>query len=339
MLLLAALIFAGGNIHLYQSLNAAKEEKLVAEEEQKALEKKIEKLEQEEETLQKEIKEEKKKTEQLGQEQTAQKEEEAETLPNASEDEDDKVAENNSESMEESDNIKLVMNAHIAERVGAGEDWQVYVKRLSDGLEVSAGSGQMRAASLIKLYIMGAVYSDYDEIVNENGKETVDSFLSSMITVSDNDSANSLTAMLGKGDSEAGKAAVNDYCSQNGYKDTYMGRMLLESNAKGENYTSAADCGKFLEGVYNETMPHSAEMMALLKQQERTEKIPAGIPEGVETANKTGELDIVENDAAIIFNGNAPYILCVLSDNVSDAAGARENIKNLSADIYNAMSK
>lgn len=339
MLLLAALIFAGGNIYLYQSLNAAKEEKLAAEEEQKALEKKIEKLEQEEETLRKEIEEEEKKTEQLGQEQTAQKEEEAETLPNASEDEDDKVTENNSESTEESDNIKLVMDAHIAERVGAGEDWQVYVKRLSDGLEVSAGSGQMRAASLIKLYIMGAVYGDYDEIVSENGKEAVDSLLSSMITVSDNDSANSLTAMLGKGDSEAGKAAVNDYCSQNGYKDTSMGRMLLESNAKGENYTSAADCGKFLEGVYNETMPHSAEMMALLKQQERTGKIPAGIPEGVETANKTGELDIVENDAAIIFNGDAPYILCVLSDNVSDAAGARENIKNLSGDIYNSMSK
>ena len=75
------------------------------------------------------------------------------------------------------DNIKLVMNAHIAERVGAGEDWQVYVKRLSGGLEVSAGRGQMRAASLIKLYIMGAVYSDYDEIVNEDEKETVDSLL------------------------------------------------------------------------------------------------------------------------------------------------------------------
>lgn len=334
VLLLAVFVFAGGNIYLYQSLKVAKEEKFAAAEEQEALEKKIEKLEKEEETLRKEIEEEKKKTEELGQGQTAQKEGNAENLPNISEDEDNKETENNSKSTEESDNIKLVMDAHIAERVGAGEDWQIYVKRLSDGLEISAGSGQMRSASLIKLYIMGAVYNCYDEIASENGKETVDRLLSSMITVSDNDSANSLTAMLGKGDSEAGKAVVNDYCSQNGYNDTSMGRMLLESNAKGENYTSAVDCGKFLEGIYNETMPHSAEMMALLKQQERTGKIPAGIPEEVETANKTGELDIVENDVAIIFNGNAPYILCVLSDNVSDAAGARENIKNLSSDIY-----
>ncbi len=335
VLLLAILIFAGGNIYLYQSLKAVREEKLAAAEEREALEKKIEKLEKEEETLHKEVEEEKEKTKQ---EQTEKKEENEEALPDTSEDEEDKAAESSSKSTEESDNIKLVLDAHIAERVGTGEDWQVYVKRLSDGLEVSAGSGQMRSASLIKLYIMGAVYSHYDEIVSANGKETVDGLLSSMITVSDNDSANSLTGMLGKGDPEAGKAVVNDYCTQNGYKDTSMGRMLLESNANGENYTSASDCGKFLEGVYNETMPHSAEMMSLLKQQERTGKIPAGIPDGIETANKTGELDVVENDAAIIFNGNAPYILCVLSDNVSDAAGARENIKNLSADIYKNIS-
>ncbi len=32
------------------------------------------------------------------------------------------------------------------------------------------------------------------------------------------------------------------------------------------------------------------------------------MPSGVQTANKTGELDTVENDAAIVFKDNAPYV-------------------------------
>ena len=82
-----------------------------------------------------------------------------------------------------------------------------------------------------------------------------------------------------------------------------MGRMLLESNENGENYTSAIDCCEFLKKVYLNQCNHSLEMLRYLKQQERTDKIPAGVPDEVEVANKTGELNDVENDAALILNG------------------------------------
>ena len=62
----------------------------------------------------------------------------------------------------------------------------------------------MQAASLIKLYIMGAVYENYDQITGQYGRDSVDSNLYSMITVSDNDAANTLTTYLGGGDSAAG---------------------------------------------------------------------------------------------------------------------------------------
>ncbi len=45
--------------------------------------------------------------------------------------------------------------------------------------------------------------------------------------------------------------------------------------------------------------------MAYLKAQQLRSKIPDGVPSGVQTANKTGELDTVENDAAIVFKDNA----------------------------------
>lgn len=82
----------------------------------------------------------------------------------------------------------------------------------------------------------------------------------------------------------------------------------------------------FLKNIYENKLEHSEDMLNLLKQQTRTEKIPKGIPSGVETANKTGELDHVENDAAIVFDGENPYIICVMADNLSDTTEARREL-------------
>lgn len=233
--------------------------------------------------------------------------------------------------------VRENIEANIAGRTAAGEQWQAYVCRLSDQTEEMSGSGRMTAASLIKLYIMGAVYEKYDSITGQNGKERVDSLLRSMITVSDNDAANSLTVMLGQGDAASGRAVVTDYCARNGYGDSSMGRMLLETGTDRENYTSVRDCGVFLRRVYQGEMAHGEEMMSLLKQQQRRGKIPAGVPSGVVVANKTGELADVENDAAVVFKDNCPYILCVMSGNVGDTAAARQTIVNISSGVYNNM--
>ena len=65
------------------------------------------------------------------------------------------------------------------------------------------------------------------------------------------------------------------------------------------------------------------------------EKIPAGLPDGVTVANKTGELDRVENDAAVVLTENSPYILCVMSENLGDTASARQAIVSISSEVYN----
>lgn len=230
--------------------------------------------------------------------------------------------------------VQESVSAILSGRSGSGENWQVYVRRLSDHAQESFGEGRMIAASLIKLYIMGAVYESYDVLAAQNGKDYIDSLLRAMITVSDNDSANALTEMLGQGDAAAGRTAVTDYCIRNGYNDSSMGRMLLETGTENENYTSAQDCGTFLERVYGGELPYGEEMMSLLKQQERREKIPSGVPEGTVVANKTGELANVENDAAVVFMENSPYILCVLSENVGATSAARQAIRDISSAVY-----
>ena len=87
--------------------------------------------------------------------------------------------------------------------------WAVFISDLVNGTEGSLNDQKMQAASLIKLYIMGAVYENYDQITGQYGRDSVDSNLYSMITVSDNDAANTLTTYLGGGDSAAGMQAVN----------------------------------------------------------------------------------------------------------------------------------
>ena len=213
-------------------------------------------------------------------------------------------------------------------------DWSVYVEQFNTGIMCNIHQEKYPAASLIKLFIMGTVYEAYDELCREYGQEEVNGCLERMITVSDNEAANQLVAMLGYGSNEEGRSRVNLYCQENEYQDTNMGRMLLESNENGENYTSAIDCCEFLKKVYLNQCNHSLEMLRYLKQQERTDKIPAGVPDEVEVANKTGELNDVENDAALILDGDNTYCITVLASNLSDTSLAREKIKEISEEVY-----
>ena len=70
--------------------------------------------------------------------------------------------------------------------------WSVYVCNLPKDSEGMINDTPMQAASLIKLYIMGAVYENYDTLSQSHNGDEIDSNISAMITVSDNDAANTL---------------------------------------------------------------------------------------------------------------------------------------------------
>lgn len=55
-------------------------------------------------------------------------------------------------------------------------------------------------------------------------------------------------------------------------------------------------------------------------------KIPSGITDGTVVANKTGELASVENDSAIIYSSNGVYIMCVMTQDLTNTAIARNAI-------------
>ena len=235
-----------------------------------------------------------------------------------------------------SEKLKTTLDDARSKALSAsGGDWAIYAESLSFDEQATSNNMKMQAASLIKLFIMGAVYEDYDNLKSKYA--SIDTDLYNMITVSDNTAANNLVNLLGSGDSAVGRDKVTKYCSSHGYTASSMGRMLLDSTATGDNYTSVSDCGKFLKSVYKGELPHSKDMLNLLEQQQRQNKIPAGIP-GVKVANKTGELSDVENDAAIILT-DKPYILVVMSQGLSNTALARTQVQSISKKIYDYFNK
>ena len=209
--------------------------------------------------------------------------------------------------------------------------WSVYAKDLKSDTDIASvkADEKMQSASVIKLFIMATVY---DEVKNNNIEldDSVSKDVKSMITKSDNAATNRLIEKLGF-------EKINNYIKNNGYSNTVLNREMEASTENGDNYTSAKDAAKILEKIYKGTCVSKAaseEMLKYLKAQTKTSKIPAGVPSGVETANKTGELDNVENDAAIVFKEDKPYVLVVMSSGLSDTTKARENIVELSKIVY-----
>ena len=141
-----------------------------------------------------------------------------------------------------------------------------------------------------------------------------------MIIVSDNTATNVLMDL-------AGVDALNAFLKEKlGLKQTRMRRhmMDLDAIARGEdNTTSALEAGKVLESMYWGTLispEASREMIRVLKNQQDGELIPWYLREELPEhtiAHKTGGLDHVVHDAALVDQPGKPYILCFFGSGVS----------------------
>lgn len=211
-----------------------------------------------------------------------------------------------------------------------GGKWSLYMKRLDTNETIGIHDDEkMIAASLIKLFVAGEFYT-----LCEAGELNVDNYSNQpdlMISISDNGAANTLI-------NACSMDKINEFSRENGFNETELNRRMLEWNGT-ENYTSARDCGRLLEEVLDGKYVSEAaseRILTALKNQDRKGKIPAGVPFEVETGNKTGELDNVDNDAAIIWSPNATYILVIMS---SDTYGRINEIRKLSSMVYGAINE
>lgn len=221
-------------------------------------------------------------------------------------------------------------------------NWSVYVKNLANGDTIAVNQKPMESASLIKLYIMGAVMEQI-----HNGKleetDTIRSLLNDMITVSDNEASNELVRYLSpEHDHKDGLTYVNSFAKRHGFLDTQHVNGLEDSSLHHsphlQNETSTRDCGELLAQIYDgKLVSHlaSRDMENLLLNQEITYKIPTAVPAESVTANKTGEISDAENDAAIIYSPGGDFVLCIMSGGWDSGNQAIEHIRALTKLVYN----
>lgn len=234
-------------------------------------------------------------------------------------------------------NLKKDLNEMIDTYEGS---WSIYVKDLKSGISLTINDRPQDSASLIKLYIAGAVLEELQSQELEE-TDTIDQLLSDMISLSDNEAANELVRYLSDShDHRDGMEKVNDFIEEHDFTDTHQYNGLEDSNlwyGDEVNVTSVKDCGRFLEEIYDGDMVShlaSRQLEGYLLNQDITWKIPAGIPSEIKTANKTGEKDNTQNDVSIVYTPYRDYIICVMATDLTDEDTAVENIRAVSGKVY-----
>lgn len=157
-------------------------------------------------------------------------------------------------------------------------------------------------------------------------KLSVRDLMELMIIVSDNSATNVLIDL-------AGMDALNAFLADElGLQQTRLRRKMmdLDAIARGrDNTTSAREAGLVLERIYRGTLispEDSLEMLRVLKHQQDSSLIPWYLREELPEhtiAHKTGGLDHVVHDAALVDLPDRPYILCFFGSGVSVPAYGR----------------
>jgi beta-lactamase class A len=223
------------------------------------------------------------------------------------------------------------------------------------------------AASIIKLPVMLTVYRAYerktaspDEYItllpgditegapilgdaHSGQRWPIGVLVNAMIKYSDNIASNALI-------SHFGFTAINATIRSAGMTGTLLARHFAGEVPPGRrnlNVTTPQDIGVLLyqiergahEGIPTVASPESCRaMVQTMLGQEYREMIPAGVKRHVPIANKTGELDNVRSDAAIVDPlSEAPYILVILTRDLDYPGLAYGEIAQFAERIDDAM--
>jgi beta-lactamase class A len=183
---------------------------------------------------------------------------------------------------------------------------------------------------------------DSDSLVYRlvGSRVSVRDLIEHMITRSSNLATNALIALAGAANANATAHALGarDIKVARGVEDTKAFQAGLN------NTTTARDLAALMGAIERGTAASRVScdsMRAVLLRQEFNTEIPAGLPTGTKVAHKTGSITGVRHDAAIVYpQGRKPYVLVVLTRDISNARVADALMADLSRLVYaHAMAK
>lgn len=246
----------------------------------------------------------------------------------------------------ESSALEKVIDGVLADTEGK---YGIVVKHLgTDEAYIFNEHEQFRSASLYKLWVMKVAYDQLQngslsqdetlerevtelnglyDIATESAEKTegkvtypASEAIAQMIMASDNYAAYVLADRVNLGN-------VYSFLQEYSFADSQIAQPPM---------TSAYDVARFFELLYDGELadPISTDaMISLLKQQQLTYKLPLYLPEDVEIAHKTGELESVTHDAGIVYTDAGDYIIVVMSESEEPEVAANV-IAEVSKEVY-----
>jgi beta-lactamase class A len=184
----------------------------------------------------------------------------------------------------------------------------------------------MRAADLVAdSDIMGGLTPGITQLANRD-------LATMMVAVSDNAATNVLIDRLGMEN-------VNALLDSLGLYNTRLRRKMMDIKAAAEgreNISTPQEMLTLLEKIYqgkvlNEEM--TADFFKMLSTH-KASFIPRDLPDGLQIANKPGELEAVRSDSGVVFLQNRPYVICVMTTYLVRERDGEEAIAKVSAAAY-----
>lgn len=185
----------------------------------------------------------------------------------------------------------------------------------------------------------GSPYSiedDSDDAIYERlgQKMTIRDLVYQMITVSSNLATNLIIDFVSADSVQAtaDRMGIQQMQILRGVED-------LKAFERGlSNTATSADLAVFFEALRDGHAVSEAadrEMLDILMEQQFNEMIPAGLPENVQVAHKTGQITAIHHDAALVYPATgSPYILVILIEGLTDEADSAALGKGISEAVY-----
>ena len=243
--------------------------------------------------------------------------------------------------------LQAIVDGVVGELPGT---WGVAVKKLDTGQYAAFNAdGQQTSASLYKLWVLSELFRQVAEgTVSLDSRETVtaedaaydvqtgelrlppgsDVQISRaaylMVTLSDNTAASLLVRVLGPDN-------ISRFMSRNG-----LSHSIFDWEADDGPFTTPNDMLKLLEMLATSRMvdaQSSKEMVDLMLGQQINNLLPPGLPDGTPIAHKTGALDYLLHDAAIVYGASGPYIIVAMSSKLPDYGIAWDAMPALSKQV------
>ncbi|HEY2907044.1 MAG TPA: serine hydrolase [Vicinamibacterales bacterium] len=174
-------------------------------------------------------------------------------------------------------------------------------------------------------------------VLHELGTPTLSirDYATLMVVLSDNTATNVLIDRLGMDNITKRMVGL-------GFANTRLRRKMIDIDAakRGEeNVSTPKEIVDLLAAMSRPATGRFGPDMIALLEKSKASRLRKGLPPGIQTADKPGELEGVRVDAGIVYAKNRPYVLCVMTTYLKSEAEGEQAIEEMSRASYEYFSR